>query len=280
MHHLNRGHGARSRHPSPASTSPALPLEYPIPQRLRSETTMAAPSPSTPRPSATSAPSPRPRTSPARAAPYSPSISSSSSTSVALLPLPKLPSTLSRNRYTSTTRENMNCKSCRKRKIKCSRTRPSCNACDVFRCECLYDAVPKKRGPKTEVLEELLKRIDGLERRLEEGPSRETQHVQPAPIPQPALPLPPPPVELMTPSPAPVTPPVIMEMQAQEETRDWRGRLVDVFFSRVNGRPYGFFHEPSFRADFAAGRFKEAVLNSVCAASVRFVPFPGLPSHI
>lgn len=60
----------------------------------------------------------------------------------------------------------------------------------MFRCECIYgacpcapapapaaarpapadrclDAVPKKRGPKTEVLEELLKRIDGLEKRLE-----------------------------------------------------------------------------------------------------------------
>jgi hypothetical protein len=30
------------------------------------------------------------------------------------------------------------------------------------------DAVPKKRGPKTDVLEALLKRVDGLEARLKE----------------------------------------------------------------------------------------------------------------
>ncbi len=42
------------------------------------------------------------------------------------------------------------------------------------------DAVPKKRGPKTDVLEALLKRVDGLERRLKDegksntSPSTET----------------------------------------------------------------------------------------------------------
>lgn len=36
------------------------------------------------------------------------------------------------------------------------------------------DAVPKKRGPKTDVLEALLKRVDGLEKRLHsEGKSDE-----------------------------------------------------------------------------------------------------------
>lgn len=32
----------------------------------------------------------------------------------------------------------------------------------------LIDAVPKKRGPKTDVLEALLKRVDGLEKRLKD----------------------------------------------------------------------------------------------------------------
>lgn len=32
----------------------------------------------------------------------------------------------------------------------------------------LIDAVPKKRGPKTDVLEALLKRVDGLEAKLKE----------------------------------------------------------------------------------------------------------------
>jgi len=38
----------------------------------------------------------------------------------------------------------------------------------VFQCPCVYDAVPKKRGPKTDVLEALLKRVDGLEAKLKE----------------------------------------------------------------------------------------------------------------
>ena len=63
-------------------------------------------------------------------------------------------------------REAMNCKSCRKRKIKCNRLRPKCEACKIFQCPCLYDAVPKKRGPKTEVLESLLKRVDELEKKI------------------------------------------------------------------------------------------------------------------
>lgn len=70
--------------------------------------------------------------------------------------------------------------------IKCNRLRPSCEACRVFQCPCIYgkpssvplpitslnfsapDAVPKKRGPKTDVLEALLKRVDGLEKRLQD----------------------------------------------------------------------------------------------------------------
>ena len=70
------------------------------------------------------------------------------------------------------------------RKIKCNRLRPTCEACQIFQCPCIYgkinhqdcdsgntdpwcsDAVPKKRGPKTDVLEALLKRVDGLEKRL------------------------------------------------------------------------------------------------------------------
>ncbi|KAK0739923.1 fungal-specific transcription factor domain-containing protein [Apiosordaria backusii] len=71
-------------------------------------------------------------------------------------------------RMSNEPRESMNCKSCRKRKIKCNRLRPACEACQVFQCPCVYDAVPKKRGPKTDVLEALLKRVDGLEARLKE----------------------------------------------------------------------------------------------------------------
>lgn len=45
-------------------------------------------------------------------------------------------------------------------------------AISLSKCKLLYtnifliDAIPKKRGPKTDVLEALLKRVDGLERKL------------------------------------------------------------------------------------------------------------------
>ncbi|KAK7177760.1 fungal specific transcription factor [Paraphaeosphaeria sporulosa] len=82
-------------------------------------------------------------------------------------------------RVSNEPREAMNCKSCRKRKIKCNRTRPTCEACQVFNCPCIYDAVPKKRGPKADVPEAMrrrqcasrvtsqsrLKRVNGLEKR-------------------------------------------------------------------------------------------------------------------
>jgi hypothetical protein len=38
------------------------------------------------------------------------------------------------------------------------------------------DAVPKKRGPKTDVLEALLKRVDGLERRLKDEKKAHSDH--------------------------------------------------------------------------------------------------------
>jgi hypothetical protein len=59
-------------------------------------------------------------------------------------------------RVSNEPREAMNCKSCRKRKvccgpaarrfvfltscskIKCNRTRPTCEACQVFNCPCIY----------------------------------------------------------------------------------------------------------------------------------------------
>jgi hypothetical protein len=76
--------------------------------------------------------------------------------------------------------------------IKCNRLRPACEACQVFQCPCIYgmshddmmgvweraltsvDAVPKKRGPKTDVLEALLKRVDGLEAKLKEKNATES----------------------------------------------------------------------------------------------------------
>lgn len=128
----------------------------------------------------------------------------------------RLLATVNKRMSNNEPRESMNCKSCRKRKvimsrvlftmyhihliqIKCNRLRPTCEACQVFQCACIYgtnipptkagqicsepfliDAIPKKRGPKTDVLEALLKRVDGLERRLKhekksQSPSKDSR---------------------------------------------------------------------------------------------------------
>ena len=109
----------------------------------------------------------------------------------------RLPSS-NAHRIGSEQREAMNCKSCRKRKIKCNRLRPKCEACKIFQCACLYDAVPKKRGPKTEVLESLLKRVDELEKKLphekKSASNKKTSTTAPVTTSAPTAPAPPPPL--------------------------------------------------------------------------------------
>ncbi|KAG6062546.1 hypothetical protein E4U32_002207 [Claviceps aff. humidiphila group G2b] len=64
-------------------------------------------------------------------------------------------------RQSNAPRESMNCKSCRKRKVG-----SRCHSLQKHGNSFINDAVPKKRGPKTDVLAALLKRVDGLEAKL------------------------------------------------------------------------------------------------------------------
>ena len=59
------------------------------------------------------------------------------------------------------------------------------------RAEFHPDAIPKKRGPKTDVLEALLKRVDGLERRLrdEKQPASPVDGAGPSVKPEDAAPV-------------------------------------------------------------------------------------------
>lgn len=136
------------------------------------------------------------------------------------------------------------------------------------------------------MLEELLKRIDGLEKRLGEknggsGPkdsppaadggstssaasrptatSKETAAASP-------------PASLETeqpPSVAAATPPAA-RLAATPVDPQLTSRLVDIFFERVNGKPYTLFHEGMFRQDWADGRAPGCILDTVCAVSVRW----------
>ncbi|KAH6666735.1 fungal-specific transcription factor domain-containing protein [Halenospora varia] len=177
-------------------------------------------------------------------------------------------------RMSNEPRESMNCKSCRKRKIKCNRLRPTCEACQVFQCPCIYDAVPKKRGPKTDVLEALLKRVDGLEKKLKDekksnspnsdGDSgadkqnsmQETKlQVDTTNVLD----------ESAVYSPTPISEP---SPAVQQDL------LLDTYFSRCHGKPYYILDETSTRQRIQLNHIPSYLLHAIKAVSARYTPHP------
>ncbi|KAI9751366.1 MAG: hypothetical protein M4579_006107 [Chaenotheca gracillima] len=154
--------------------------------------------------------------------------------------------------------------------IKCNRVKPTCEACSLFQAPCIYDAVPKKRGPKTDVLEALLKRVDGLEQRLKDenksiSPITESSEVPPPGTNghtyQPGGPLQAPgdPHNLnLTPSHTLPNPP--------------HDVLLDAYFTRAHGKPYSILDEASTRQLHQAGQLPNSLLMAIYAVSVRFAP--------
>ncbi|KAH6690623.1 fungal-specific transcription factor domain-containing protein [Plectosphaerella plurivora] len=192
-------------------------------------------------------------------------------------------------RMSNEPRESMNCKSCRKRKIKCNRLRPACEACQVFQCPCIYDAVPKKRGPKTDVLEALLKRVDGLEAKLKEknageqtpaeqqAPSLIAEDASSSSAPEPSEDNEPSSKRLALDlsmkqesavfSPGPLSepsPPTI-----QPET------LIDTYFARFHAKPFHILDESSVRQRLQLNQLPGYLVQSICAVAARHVPHPG-----
>ncbi|TQV93910.1 fungal specific transcription factor [Cordyceps javanica] len=190
-------------------------------------------------------------------------------------------------------RESMNCKSCRKRKIKCNRLRPSCEACQLFQCPCIYDAVPKKRGPKTDVLEALLKRVDGLEAKLKEknaedgtDTAAESSEAQSA--------------ELEEAGPSEVTEPLQKRTASASETSSSgstqprfgnpqpsstdqpdKGNatvptetLIDAYFATSHGRPYIIVDESTVRQRFQLQQLPQYLVDAICAAAAKFSAHP------
>ncbi|PNS14032.1 hypothetical protein CAC42_6545 [Sphaceloma murrayae] len=218
-------------------------------------------------------------------------------------------------RLSNEPKEAMNCKSCRKRKvripmwhsaatqtappptyicqIKCNRLRPSCEACKVFNVECVYDAIPKKRGPKTDVLEALLKRVNGLEKRLKDedknaspedaaakpdaSPTARTtkssgsdgsnskrkqsrnENVRPKPEPQTP--------SLATQHTLPFSNPAPHYQQPIGTPKD---ALLDLYFERLHGRPYYVLDEAATRQRFNAGQLPANILDSIHAVAARY----------
>ncbi|KAG2420614.1 hypothetical protein HFD88_000227 [Aspergillus terreus] len=166
-------------------------------------------------------------------------------------------------------RESMNCKSCRKRKIKCNRLRPSCEACKVFQCPCIYDAVPKKRGPKTDVLEALLKRVDGLEKRLQD----ENHPISPASSSSPVKALemaslsqvnfhpPPPPHQF---------PPPVVQHPPPPTQNHLPESMLDTYFARLHGKPFFILDETATRQRYQRGQLPSFLSMAIYALTLRY----------
>ncbi|KAI2850926.1 transcriptional regulator family: Fungal Specific TF [Aspergillus niger] len=166
-------------------------------------------------------------------------------------------------------RESMNCKSCRKRKIKCNRLRPSCEACKVFQCPCIYDAVPKKRGPKTDVLEALLKRVDGLEKRLQEdSPISPTSATSPVKsMDQQLLP------SASTPFQFPTAPhgfPPPPQSQPPPQQHRLPDAMLDTYFTRLHGKPYWILDETATRQRHQHGQLPMHLSMAIYALTLRY----------
>ncbi|KAF1850035.1 uncharacterized protein K460DRAFT_411816 [Cucurbitaria berberidis CBS 394.84] len=198
-------------------------------------------------------------------------------------------------RVSNEPREAMNCKSCRKRKIKCNRTRPTCEACQVFNCPCVYDAVPKKRGPKTDVLEALLKRVDGLEKRLvSEGKSDDPAEADPssaqdatndtkattdAPTSQSRSPHEVSPLQIHATTHAnQLMSPIEPSTQTPTLAPDL---LLDTYFARIHGKPYYILDETTTRQRSQANQLPAHLAYALYAVSARYAPhFGGYSSAV
>ncbi|KAI0407719.1 fungal-specific transcription factor domain-containing protein [Xylaria palmicola] len=203
-------------------------------------------------------------------------------------------------RMSNEPRESMNCKSCRKRKIKCNRLRPSCEACQVFQCPCIYDAVPKKRGPKTDVLEALLKRVDGLEAQLKDrkkpvgsSPTIEDQisaktdasdnntevPAQDSTPPAPAAPSEPKPKRVAldtsrTPdsgSDSAIYSPTMTNESPPSIRPD---ALLDTYFARFHAKPYHILDESAVRQRMRLGQLPSYLVHAIYAVAARYTPHP------
>ncbi|KAI5923192.1 fungal-specific transcription factor domain-containing protein [Camillea tinctor] len=229
--------------------------------------------------------------------------------SMSVIPLPGVhPITMSRpqvgierlptRRMSNEPRESMNCKSCRKRKIKCNRLRPACEACQVFQCPCIYDAVPKKRGPKTDVLEALLKRVDGLEAQLKDQKKLDASPTSDEP----------PPTSTddsdsiivstatnSTTSAARSSPEPKAKRPALDTTRSTEIKaesaiyspvaseissgvptdaLLDTYFNRFHAKPYHILDESSVRQRLQLNQLPTFLVHAIYAVAARYTPHP------
>ncbi|OAA72745.1 Fungal specific transcription factor [Akanthomyces lecanii RCEF 1005] len=200
---------------------------------------------------------------------------------------------LAPRRQTNEPRESMNCKSCRKRKIKCNRLRPSCEACQLFQCPCVYDAVPKKRGPKTDVLEALLKRVDGLEAKLKEknvedgtdtgAESSEAPSAEPEEAGRSEANEPPPKrfAIALEKSPSGIAEPRFAS--SETASADWPATLdatvptetlINAYFTTIHGKPYFIVDESTIHQRMQLKQLPQYLVDAMCASVSKLSAHP------
>ncbi|KAJ5446609.1 Transcription factor [Penicillium cf. griseofulvum] len=202
---------------------------------------------------------------------------------------------LTPRRATVEPRETMNCKSCRKRKIKCNRMRPSCEACKVFQCPCLYDAVPKKRGPKTDVLEALLKRVDGLEKRLHDEKNPISPTSPDTPDDPPSFPTRRNTIDTsftlysssdrsalstslsqhVDPFPRPTGHSNLLQQPSPTNNGPLSDAILDIYFERVHGKPFYILDEATTRQRHQLNQLPPFLAMAISAITVRYTTSPG-----
>ncbi|KAB8257425.1 type I 3-dehydroquinase-domain-containing protein [Aspergillus pseudonomiae] len=132
---------------------------------------------------------------------------------------------------------------------------------------CKSYAVPKKRGPKTDVLEALLKRVDGLEKRLQDDnhPLSPTSSGSPTKsMEQLAAQVnfhPPPPSHTFPPPPAP---------QQSSQSHRLPDSMLDVYFARLHGKPYSILDEAATRQLHQRGQLPVCLSMAIHALTIRY----------
>ena len=162
--------------------------------------------------------------------------------------------------------------------------------------------MPKKRGPKTDVLEALLKRVNGLEKRLKDDdkrpesphdtndgePSQPAQDHQEDAEPEPTV--------QQTPSSyrprderqlklLPAEPllqyvaltfenwrSLILTSRSNRESIAFTDALLDTYFARIHSKPYYILDESNTRQRLRDGLLPRFLINAIHAVSIRYVP--------
>lgn len=144
------------------------------------------------------------------------------------------------------------------------------------------DAVPKKRGPKTDVLEALLKRVDGLEKRLQDDthPLSPSSPVKPD-LPQLAHPHPHHPHSNAHPqsqsqSQPPAAafpfapPPPAVSSYAHPQPGRMPDAMLDAYFARLHGKPFFILDEASTRQRHQNGQLPVYLSMAIYALTLRY----------